>query len=378
MLLAPTDDQEFLQETTRRFLTERVPADGLRALRDDRIGFDMAYWRQGAELGWTSLLVSEEHGGGTVSDAGLVDLSLLAYVFGRHAAPGPLVVTNLVAGALSASGGAFAPFLAALLDGTATATWCLGDRSTADDRAGVSIEPAAGGAEVLINGQAAPVEYADAATYLLVTGRSRAGQTQVLLPASTPGVHLARMETVDLTRRFSSVTFKDVRAPLSQVVGALGEARDAVSRQLQTAVALDTAEALGTMDAAFELTLQWTFDRYSFGRPLASYQALKHRMADMKTWLEASRAITASAIDAVARGSTEASTLPSVAKAYIGQYGSELMHECVQLHGGIGLTFEHDLHLFLRRHTVIRALRGTPADHRRELARHLATVSEDP
>ena len=122
------------------------------------------------------------------------------------------------------------------------------------------------------------------------------------------------------------------------------------------------------MQAAFDMTVEWAFDRYSFGRPLASYQALKHRFADMKTWLEASHAISDDAAAAVAAG--------AAGRRRAGQRGEGLhrrarrraVQECVQLHGGIGVTFEHDLHLFLRRHTVDRALFGTPAEHRRRLA----------
>ena len=94
MFVALSEDQEFFRETTARFLREHAPPDALRALRDDPAGFDAGYWRRGAELGWTSLLVAEEHGGGTISGPGLIDLSLVAYEFGQHAAPGPLVVTN--------------------------------------------------------------------------------------------------------------------------------------------------------------------------------------------------------------------------------------------------------------------------------------------
>ncbi len=129
------------------------------------------------------------------------------------------------------------------------------------------------------------------------------------------------------------------------------------------------AESVGAMQTAFDMTVEWAFDRYSFGRPLASYQELKHRFADMKTWLEASHAISDAAAAAVAAGSPDAAELVSAAKAFIGQYGSELMQDCVQMHGGIGVTFEHDLHLYLRRHTVdrsaLRHARRSPAPHRR-------------
>ena len=128
------------------------------------------------------------------------------------------------------------------------------------------------------------------------------------------------------------------------------------------------AESVGAMQAAFDMTVEWAFDRYSFGRPLASYQALKHRFADMKSWLDASHAIADAAAVAVATDDPQAADLVLAAAAYIGQYGPELAHDCVQIHGGIGVTFEHDLHLYLRRIVVNRAAFASPAEHRRRLA----------
>ena len=128
-----------------------------------------------------------------------------------------------------------------------------------------------------------------------------------------------------------------------------------------------TSETVGAMQTAFDMTLQWAFDRYTFGRPIASYQALKHRFADMKASLEASHAIADAAAAAVQARSPHAGELVSTAKAFIGERGTELMHECVQLHGGIGMTFELDLHLYLRRATLNRVLYGTPSEHRRRV-----------
>ena len=171
-----------------------------------------------------------------------------------------------------------------------------------------------------------------------------------------------------MTRRFSVIRFDDVRIPLSAVVGDVGDAGAQIDRQVAIALAILSAESVGTMQAAFDMTVEWAFDRYSFGRPLASYQELKHRFADMKTWLEASHAVSDAAVEAVASRSPDADELLAAAKAFIGDYGTELIQDCVQMHGGIGVTFEHDLHLFLRRHTLNRALFGTPADHLRRLA----------
>lgn len=364
MQLQLTSDQEFFRDTTARFLDAHAPVDAVRALRLDERGFDPALWRRGAELGWTSLLVGEDHGGGSVSGSGLADLALVAHEFGRRAAPGPLLATNVVAGALSAAS-AHLDLLAGLLDGSTVATWCH-----AEPRSGlgeVALEIRLDGDDLVLDGVKRPVEAATAATHLLVTGRTGDGLTQVVVSADAPGVTITPLRSIDLTRRFGTVRFDRVRVPAASALGQVGKAAEDVERQLQHALVVLNAESVGAMERAFEMTVEWSFDRYSFGRPLASYQALKHRFAHMKSWLEASHALSDEAVQAVAAGEAKAATLASAAKAFVGAYGSELLQDCVQLHGGIGVTYEHDLHLLLRRHTVDRALYGTPSEHQRRI-----------
>ena len=369
MLLALSSDQELFRETTAKLLDERVPVGELRRLREDADGFGTGYWRRGADLGWTSLLVGEHHSGGSISGAGLVDLALVAYEFGRHAAPGPLAVTNIVAATLDEAGGdRFDGVIKELLSGEAVATWGLAEAPPNDGLDSVLLDVRVEGDEVVLNGVKRPVESGGRADYLLVSGRTGSGLSQVLVPARTAGVSVSPMHSVDVTRRFSVVAFDDVRVPLDLVVGEPGAAAGQVELQAGRAVAIGCAEAVGAMQTAFDLTVEWAFDRYSFGRPLASYQELKHRFADMLSWLEASHAVSDAATAALASGSADAAELLSVAKAFIGDYGGELMQDCVQMHGGIGVTFEHDLHLYLRRHTLNRALYGTPAEHRARLA----------
>ena len=362
-----SSDQEFFRETTARFLAEFAPVDELRRRRDDPTGFDSDYWKRGAELGWTSLLVSEKHGGGSISGEGVVDATLVAHEFGRAAAPGPLATTNVVAAALS-DHDAHLDVLAGLLAGTSIASWCVGEAPPNDRLGSITLGIRVDGDELVLDGVKRPVESASEADHLLVTGRTGRGLSQVLVPRDTEGLSIEPMGTVDLTRRFSLVRFDNVRVPTSAAVGEVGQAAAQGERQLQLALVLSNAESVGAMQTAFDMTVEWAFDRYSFGRPLASYQALKHRFADMKSWLEAAHAISDAAAAAVQARTSEARELVSVAKAFIGQYGAELVQDCVQLHGGIGVTFEHDLHLFVRRVTANRALLGTPAAHRQRIA----------
>jgi alkylation response protein AidB-like acyl-CoA dehydrogenase len=378
MLVTLGPDQEVLHDTTSRFLDEQMPVAAVRALRDDPMGYDAKYWVRGAELGWTALLVSEDAGGGSVSGQPLQDLSLIAYEFGTHAAPGPLVPVNVVASALDAAGAQHAEVLGAILAGEAIATWCVAEPAPADRLDMVELTIRVEGDELVIDGTKRPVEAAAHADYLLVTGRTGDGLSQVLVPAGTPGVTITALESADLTRRFAAVRFDGVRVPASAAVGALGEAAAQVNRQRNIAIVLHNAESTGSMQRAFDMTRSWLADRYSFGRALESYQELKHRMADLLSWLEGSHAISDAAVAAMDREDPLAEEFVSASKAFVGHYSAELLQDCVQLHGGIGVTFEHDLHLYLRRVTVNRALYGTPTEHRRRLgeltiARELAS-----
>lgn len=364
-----TSDQELLRDTTARFLASRAPLSRQRKeLRHDPAGFEPDYWTAGAELGWTMMLAGEEAGGGSVSGRGAVDLALIAYEFGRNAAPGPLVDCNVAALALTdQTGDLHCVALAEVLTGRAIASSCLGFAPwQRPDEAPITIRR--DGTDVVIDGTVRPVESARQARYLLVTGASEIGATQVFVEAAAPGIEIRGLKGMDVTRRFAAVSFDEVRVPASSLVGEFGQAAAQVSRQVDHAAAILCAEAVGAMDAAFEMTLDWAFNRYTFGRALASYQALKHRFADMKSWLEASHAVADAAAEAVADGDPLASEKASAAKSYIGVQGPELAQDCVQLHGGIGVTYEHDLHFFLRRVTLNGLLYGTPAEHRRLLA----------
>ncbi|WP_016696035.1 acyl-CoA dehydrogenase family protein [Rhodococcus rhodochrous] len=368
MLLDPSPDQEFFRDTTARFLAERVPPDGIRRLRDDPDGFAADYWRAGAELGWTGLLVDEDHGGGSLSGLGLVDLTLVAHEFGRHAAPGPLCPTNIAAEMLGRYGKDHEETLAALLAGRATAAWCLDEPRAGSRTATAPVEIRIDGDEVVVTGTKRPVEAVITADLLLVTGRTGQDVTNVLVPRDAQGVSITPLRSIDVTRRYAAVHFDEVRVPLSSVVGGPGGGADDAARARRTAIVISCAESVGALQAVFDLTVAWAFDRYSFGRPLASYQELKHRFADMKTWIEASHAIADRAAGAVATSSSDADELVCAAKAYIGQYGSELVQDCIQIHGGIGVTYEHDLHLYARRAAANRSGFGTPAEHRARLA----------
>jgi alkylation response protein AidB-like acyl-CoA dehydrogenase len=373
-----SEDQRFFQETTRKFLEQEAPLTAVRALADDPDGFDRGWWSRGAELGWTSLLVPEAEGGGSLAGEGVLDLVIVAEEMGRLVSPGPLVPTNVVASAVAAGGSdeLRTRVLPGIVAGEVVAAWCIAAPGGGWDADGVAVVATADGDGFVLDGVAAPVEAGGQADELLVTARTDDGITQFLVPAHAPGIEMTPLGSVDLVRRFASVRFDQVHVPAALVVGDVDGAATAVDRQLQLAIVLQCAETVGGLDRVVDITLEYLADRSSFGRPLASYQAIKHRFADMKMWLEAAHGVTELATRAVQDDDPDADEIVSSAASYLGDHATELVQECTQLHGGIGVTWEHDLHLYLRRVTVHRNLFGTPAQHRERIAARLLDDQE--
>ncbi|MFM8892284.1 MAG: acyl-CoA dehydrogenase family protein [Planctomycetia bacterium] len=363
MELELSDEQAEFVATTRRFLAAECPTTATRALEHDTRGFDPDVWARGAALGWTSLLVPESAGGGSLSEHGLADLVLVAEEMGQLVAPGPLVPVNVVAETLGRHGSVAQQeqLLPGLLDGSTVAAWC-GPPAVAARRDGSSL---------VLDGRAAPVEAAGQASHLLVTVRLDGELAHVIVPSDAPGLRITPLDGLDLVRRFAEVSFEGVSLDQTALVGEPQEADRIARRQLSVACVLGCAETVGAIDRVFTTTLEYRGDRYSFGRPLSSYKALKHRVADNKMWLESCHAIANAAARAVAEDRPNADEVVSAAKVWIGPHATELVQDCIQLHGGIGVTWEHDLHLYLRRVTVNRATYGTPEVHADRIADHL-------
>ncbi len=372
-----SDDQEFLRDTTRKFLESELPLTAVRGLADDPAGFDRGWWKRGAELGWTSMLVPEALGGGSLG-GGLIDLIIIAKEFGRLTTPGPLLPINIVAAAVARSGtdAQREALLAGIIEGDLVAAWALFEPGGIWRAEDIQLLAEPRGDDFVLRGLKAPVEAGAQADQLLVSARSAEGPTQFLVAADTPGLQRTPMQGLDLVRRFAELRFDDVVVPRSAMLGGLGAAASDLERQLQIALVLQSAETVGAVDRLFETTLEYMFDRFSFGRPLASYQALKHRFADMKMWLEASHATADAAACAVEAHDDGADVLASAANSFIGDHSVQILQECIQMHGGMGVTFEHDAHLYLRRATQNRALFGTPSEHRERIASRIGLDQE--
>nr|WP_090278962.1 acyl-CoA dehydrogenase family protein [Mycolicibacterium komanii]CRL74634.1 acyl-CoA dehydrogenase [Mycolicibacterium komanii] len=349
--------------TTQSFLEKELPLSRIREMHDAGTSFDTDWWRRAVELGWTSLLVPEELGGGSVSGNGVKDLALVAEIAGKTVAPGPLhPVSTVLAGLVEAPAG-HEDTIAALIAGEVIATWAVYEPGRPWSPLTPSTTAAATAGGFRIDGVKDRVEAGVDSGLLLVTAQSDDGVRQFLVPADAPGVSVEPQRSIDMVKGYARVQFDGVEVDAGAAVGTAEQTPELIERQAQIAAVLQCAEVIGILDTVLAFTIQWGFDRHSFGRPLGSYQALKHKYADLKIWFEGCRATTSAAVAEVAARSPGAAMAVSVAKSYVGEYSPDMLQLCVQLHGGIGVTWEHDLHLFLRRATLYRSLFGTPEDH---------------
>ena len=365
MTAVDSPEKILFASTTQAFLQKEAPLRYVRDLHAAGASFDPAWWRRAAELGWTGLLVPEELGGGSVSDSGVVDLAMVAEQLGKTVAPGPLYPVSVVLAGLvdSADWKAHIAAIESLASGETVASWAVSEPGGgwAPMEPSVTATPTDSGYR--IDGTKDRVEAGAQSAVLLVVARCGDEVRQFLIPTDAPGVRIVAQQSIDLVKQYARVHFDGVVVQRSAAVGSAAETVALINRQSQIAQVLQCAEVVGILQTVFDFTVQWALDRYTFGRPLASYQALKHRFADMKMWLEACRATTAAAVSDVAARAPGAGLSASIAKSYVGEMAGQIVQGCVQMHGGIGVTWEHDLHLYLRRVALYRSMFGTPEEH---------------
>lgn len=358
-------EQLLFASTTQAFLDKEASLTHVREMHSAGASFDPAWWQRAAELGWASLLVPEDLGGGSVSGNGVADLALVAEQVGHTVAPGPLhPVSTVLAGLVEAPEG-HGETIEALVSGELVASWAVYEPGRPFDPKSAVTTATKTGSGYRIDGVKDRVEAGDRAGVLLVTATCDGQLRQFLVPADSAGVTVTPQRTVDMVKRYARVEFSGVEIGEGAAVGTAAQTAAVIERQRQIALVLQCAELVGILESVLGFTTQWLNDRHSFGRPLASYQALKHRAADMKMWFEACRGTTAAAVHAVAQRSADAGLLASIAKAYVAERVPVILQDCVQLHGGIGVTWEHDLHMYLRRAILYRAMFGSPEDHHR-------------
>jgi alkylation response protein AidB-like acyl-CoA dehydrogenase len=365
MTAVDSPEKILFASTTQAFLQKEVPLSRVRELHAAGVSFEQAWWQRAAELGWTALLVPEELGGGSVSGDGVADLAMVAEQLGKTVAPGPLYpVSTVLAGLVDcAEHQAHAATIESLISGETVASWAVYEPGQAWAPHRPSLTAVATDSGYRVDGVKDRVEAGAQSDLLLVVAQSDDGVRQFLVPTNASGVQVEPQQSIDLVKQYARVRFDGVDVEHSAAVGSAADTAGLIDRQSQIAQVLQCAEVVGILQTVFDFTVAWALDRHTFGRPLASYQALKHRFADMKMWLEACRATTAAAVAAISARSPDAALSASIAKSYVGEMATEIVQGCVQMHGGIGVTWEHDLHVYLRRVALYRSMFGTPEEH---------------
>ncbi len=371
MDLELSDDQRELVEGVRRVLEEECPPAVPRAVHERAERAD-ALWRQMVSLSWPGLAIDEAHGG---LGLGPVELCLVAGELGRAVAPAPFLATATQFAPLLREAGS-APLAGELL-GRVAELGLVGTLAVAEDdrwelgRIACRAEPGAGG--FVLRGRKSGVFDGATAEEIAVVARAPAGLGVFLVPA---GVAKPEPRTLlDPTLALADLVFDGVAVPAERVLLAPGEADAALARTLELATTAFALATVGSCRRIFEMTLEYVKVRRQYDRPIGSFQALKHRLADMAIAVERATALGYFAALTLAEDDPRRAEAVALAKAEAGDCQRLLVGEGLQLHGGIGFTWEHDLHLWLKRAKMGDALFGSALEQRGRLARALGLVA---
>ncbi|GGN44194.1 acyl-CoA dehydrogenase family protein [Streptomyces fuscichromogenes] len=363
----PSEEQAMLRDVSRATLRDHAGPERVRGLLGADEDVDTKLWQLGADLGWTGLALPEEYDG---AGQGLTELALVAEELGRAVARGPFLTSALVGLAVSRGGSAelcveVLPLLAA---GSARATWAFaeagGQWSTRHQL--TTATPQRDG--FVLRGTKSAAQDAGSARWLLVTAQLDGEPANFLVDRHASGVTVRRQRSLDLTRNLYEVSLDQVHVPFGRRLHA--EPAE-VSRLRDAGAVLTAADALGAAEWMLTATVEYAKVRVQFGRPIGSFQAIKHKAADMRLAVQGMRAAVYYAAMAADAGAPDASQAASTAKAFASEEASRLAGEALQIHGGIGFTWEHDLHLYLRRVKADEVLYGNSALHYERVCRLL-------
>ncbi|MEZ5735527.1 MAG: acyl-CoA dehydrogenase [Novosphingobium sp.] len=370
----PSDEQAMLRDAAAGWVRERAPLTALRSLRkaNPETGFDPALYREMAEMGWTGIVVPEENGG---FGFGHASMGMVAEELGRNLVASPLIASAVaVSGALALAGSPQQQqtWLPRLVSGETHATLAL-EEGIAHDPALVALSAQRDGEGWVLNGRKRPVFEAGGAGLLLVAGRSSGelgdteGITLFLCPTDIAGLRTSPLNQVD-SRGAAIVDFERCRLDAGNVLGEVGNGLPILELALDRARAVLAAEMIGSATQAFETTVEYLKTRVQFDRPIGSFQALQHRAAELLGEIELARSAVMAALAAIDFEDPDEARLVSLAKAMVGKAFRRTAQEMVQLHGGIGMTDEHDAGLYLKRAHVADMTYGSVAYHRERYA----------
>ncbi len=368
------EEQELLRSTARKFFDNECASVTVRKLMDGPEGMTPDLWKKIAEQGWTGLIFADEHGG---MGLGFVDLVVLMEEMGRAVVPGPFFSTVLLGGLAIREAGTDAQkktWLPKISSGEARATLAWMEPSAELGARGITLQATAKGAGFTLSGTKLFVHDAHTADVIVVAGRTASGKSPeegvslFLVPRGTPGMSVTLLPTMDQTRKLCEVELKDVALGAEALMGQAGSGWAPLARVIDRATVALCAEMCGGAQKVLEMTVEYAKIRQAFGRPIGSYQGVKHKAADMLVDVENSKSITYYAAWAMDEGVPEGPLAVSMAKAYVSDAFRRVSGAGIQLHGGIGFTWEHDLHLYFKRAKGSEFTFGDATWHRERVA----------
>src|SRR5438128_10463157 len=362
--------QKLLKDSARDFLTRECKLDRVRELMETGTAHDDRLWQSIADQGWMGLIVPEEHGG---LGLGLVELAVVAEEMGRACLPGAFLST-LTAAALVERAGSLeqrAKYLEPIAAGELKATVAFLEEGASWEVDEIKLKATREGGNFQLAGRKLFVPDAAIADLLICVARD--GDGLALLPAErgAEGLSVKATPSMDGTRKLYEVTFADVRVAEADVFGADGDARSALGQAIEVATVALCAEMVGGMQWVLDTTVEYAKTRQQFGRAIGSFQAVQHQCADMLLMTESARSATYYAAWALTEGDPSASVAVSIAKAYCSDAYREVGNRGIQVHGGIGFTWEHDLQLYYKRSKASEVMFGDAAFHRERIARFI-------
>jgi len=367
-------EQEMLRATARKFLENECTSGFVRARMEEPAGVTNEFWAKLAEQGWLGLVYPEEHGG---SGLGFVDLTVLMEEMGRVVMPGPFFSTVLLGGLAIREAGSPAQkkeWLARIAAGNARTTLAWTEPSARWDAAGVTCGARDDKGGFVLNGTKLFVldaHLADAFVVVVRTGEGKTpeeGVSLLLVPKETRGVEVKLLPTMDQTRKLCEVALKDAAVPADALMGVKDRAWPMLARVVERATVALCAEMCGGAQRVLDMTTDYAKIRIAFGKPIGTYQGVKHKAADMLVDVENAKSLTYYAAWAVDENAPEAALAASMAKAYVTDAYRKVAGAGIQLHGGIGFTWEHDLHLYFKRAKSSEFTFGDATYHRERVA----------
>lgn len=367
--------QKMLKESARTFFAREAPPERVRTLMETETAFDEKLWRAIADQGWTGLLIPEEFGG---LGFGLVELALVAEEMGRACLPSPFISTIWAAALIARAGseGQRAQYLEAISTGELKATVALLEETADWNPSAVRLVVERKKNSLLLRGRKEFVTDAAIADLIICVARDEGKLLLVPIARTHPGITVTATPGLDSTRKLYAIDFNDVLVPEADALEFHSNPGEALEQATAVATVALCAEMLGGMQWVLDNTVEYAKTRQQFGRPIGAYQAVQHQCADMLVWTEGSRSATYYAAWAVSENDAAASIAVSIAKAYCSDAAREVGNRGIQVHGGIGFTWEHNLHLYYKRAKASEIMFGDSNFHRELLARRVVDTTE--